>query len=196
MGGVVGGVAVLALIAFGIWFMKRRNRKDKAAAIDSHANQPPPVYLPSQPEIDGTGIVGKPAMTQTQQSYAGAFVPAGSKMNDYQNQQPQPQQQYQQPYNHPEAVSPGTAGGTFDPRRDSTLSPVSPDSYNGSVGGSPQMVNRESYVSTGFPHPPPPSAGAGHEIHEMPGHAAHEMPASNIGRKPVGGNRSGVSNAT
>jgi hypothetical protein len=168
--------------------MKRKKRNNQAAAVDSHGHQAPPVYHPSQPEIDGTGVVGKPTMTQTQHPYGGEFAPAGaSKTHDYHNQN-QPPQQYQQPYNNAIAVSPNeTSGGTFDPRRDSTLSPVSPNSHNGSIGGSPQMTNRDSYVSSGYPPPPPPAAGA-QDIHEMPG--------SSIGRKPVGGNRSGVSNAT
>lgn len=187
VGGVIGGVAVLAAVAFGIWFMKRKKRNDKAAAVDNYGHQPPPVYHPQQPEIDGTGVMGKPTMTETQHPYSGAFVPAGaSKSNDYQNQN-QPPQQYQAHYNDAGAVSPsGTAAGTFNPRRDSTLSPVSPNSHNGSIGGSPQMTTRESYISSDYPSPAPPAVGAP---------AVHEMPGSAIGRKPVG-NRSGVGNAT
>jgi len=183
-------VAVLALIGFGIWFIRRRNRKDNATAVDSHNSQPPPVYHPSQPEIDGTGVVGKPTMTQTQE-HAGFFAPAAApKGHEYQNQQ---QQQFQQQYNNSAITSPsGTAAGTYDPRRDSTLSPISPHSQDGSVGGSPQMTARESYISTAFP-PSPPAAG-GQQVHEMSSNNAYEMPASPV-RKPVGSSRNGVSNA-
>ena len=190
VGGAVGGVAVLALIGFGIWFIRRRNRKDKAAAVDSHGSQPPPVYHPSRPEIDGTGVIGKPAMTETQHPYAGAFAPADtSKGHEYQDQN------QQQQYNNAGAVSEkGTATGTYEQRRESTLSPISPQSHDGSVGGSPQMTTRDSYVSTGYP-PPPPATVGGQQVHEMSSGASYEMPASPV-RKPVGSNRAGVGNAT
>ncbi|KAK6078003.1 hypothetical protein SCUP234_06377 [Seiridium cupressi] len=60
VGGVVGGVAVLALVAFGIWFMVRRSKKNKTAATASAApaaypqmQQSPPPGAPSPGPMGG-----------------------------------------------------------------------------------------------------------------------------------------------
>ncbi|KAI0124938.1 hypothetical protein BJ170DRAFT_482691 [Xylariales sp. AK1849] len=81
VGGAVGGVAVLALIGFAIWFLVRRNKKNKATNT-----APPPAY----PQMQQSPPPGGPS--------PGPMGAAGHQ-SVYQPQYPQqPGQQYQQGY--------------------------------------------------------------------------------------------------
>ena len=176
VGGAIGGVALLALAGLGIFMLKRRNRRNAAAAgsaavvhTDSHGHAPPPVYMgnqntaynqnaavplpPHASEIDGSAIGKPPPMASV--SEHGYFAPAPA---------PKP---YGDGNQYGQNIQP-TDG--VDGRRTSAVSPVSPHAhYNSTVptGSSPSMTGRESYVSAPghetYPSYPPPGA------HEMPG---------------------------
>ncbi|KXJ96296.1 hypothetical protein Micbo1qcDRAFT_170142 [Microdochium bolleyi] len=117
VGGVVGGVALIALIAFGIWFMKSREKKKKAAAAESQgmmaqttgAGGPGGPGAPMQsPYSTGAGGYGYPQQQTTQytgtthdgsQPMGGAYYQDPSKQGFQQNVAPTPdshRQSYQQ----------------------------------------------------------------------------------------------------
>lgn len=127
VGGVVGGVAVLALVGFGIFFLVRHNKKKAAAAAAAAASTQPmqqtaaggPGGMPSPPP---PGAPGYPP----QGGYPG---PYDQHQNQYQNQNLYPQQQPSpQPYFPNDAQKPtgfvGMAPTAVPDRHDST-SPTS-----------------------------------------------------------------------
>ncbi|KAF7514512.1 hypothetical protein G7054_g15249 [Neopestalotiopsis clavispora] len=87
-GGVVGGVAVIALIGLGIWLILRRSRKQQANAVPPMTQQYPPAQQPQQPP---TGYAPSPpggAPGAPGAPLFGAAQPQTTPSYDYQQQQP------------------------------------------------------------------------------------------------------------
>jgi len=133
VGGVVGGVAVIALIAFGIWFMKSRQKK-KANTAETQA-------MMSQNTGAGGphgGPHGGPAMAQAQSPYS---TGTGYAPSNYPQGTPYTGAAGMDPNG-----SPAMAGGYYqDPNQQGYVPSVSPD------------PNRQSYQQG-----PVPAAWAQH----------------------------------
>jgi hypothetical protein len=137
VGGVVGGVAALAILAVGLWFLLRK-KKEPTPPLAAASNQPPapgggnpgaPVYTdpnygnqPPQPQMaqqQPQGQYGYPnsGLAQAGMVPAGAYDPRNSiaKPWDQQNvnvqaydpNQPHPQQQFGSPPGSPAPAYPG-----------------------------------------------------------------------------------------
>jgi hypothetical protein len=96
VGGAVGGVAVLVIIALAVFFIIRHSRKNgNAGAANANSGVPPPTYMPPQ-DANNTAYAaanaGKPASTAEEAALAGQWAPAQNM------QQYQPQMQEQQQY--------------------------------------------------------------------------------------------------
>lgn len=74
VGGAVGGVALIALIAFGVWFMKSRNKKKAAAATAESQSM-----MAQNTGAGGPGAMGGPAapMQSPYTTGAGGYAAGG-----------------------------------------------------------------------------------------------------------------------
>ncbi|KAJ0304206.1 hypothetical protein COL5a_005340 [Colletotrichum fioriniae] len=185
VGGVIGGIAVLALIGFGIFFILRKKKKTQQPqpgpgsqgqppmmSQQQQQHQPPPMGYAPAPQ-------GSPApygaQTQTQSYYEPKYDGQGGyPQQNYGSTPPPPPQQgggYQQPYYNgnmavpdradttsPSAMSQGTHSNRLSTR------PVSPNHTQGGFqqfgggGGQPQPTIHEA-----------PASGDGHkgQMHEL-----------------------------
>ncbi|KAH8890033.1 hypothetical protein GQ53DRAFT_179664 [Thozetella sp. PMI_491] len=125
-GGVVGGVAVLALVAFGIWWIMRKSKKDKAA------NAPP---APAPAPAPGPAPMG---------AYSPAPGYDGQHMQMAQQQQPYPQQHHYPPQGAP----------IYNPAQDPRASIAKPydGSYTSGYGSNPSSPPPPH--TPGSPSPP------------------------------------------
>jgi hypothetical protein len=105
VGGAVGGVAGLAIIAAAIFFILRYTKK-KDNGANTNNRVPPPTYMaPQDPNNTtyATANAGKPEPTAQETALAGQWAPAQNQyppqMQEQQQYVPQPQnQQFQQQY--------------------------------------------------------------------------------------------------
>lgn len=169
VGGVIGGLALVAAIAAGIFICLRMKRKDEQRA---QAGAPPPVQTSAQPTSPGaqypsekypatTGATVIPASTYQQpppqaQYPPQQYQPPQQTWQPPQQQYPQqvgsyveqPQQQPIQPYPHqdykPQSLSPPPEAG-----RPQSLSPDALSAHRESMSGT---------SSPGSPAPPYPSS--------------------------------------
>ncbi|OBT80218.1 hypothetical protein VF21_00693 [Pseudogymnoascus sp. 05NY08] len=155
VGGVIGGVAVLAIIGLLIFFFLRRKRAAAAAAGGPTAAGPqqqvtpgpqgpqgPPAYIPD-------ANANKPPLNPNTNSYYGPPAPQAGFAGQYGGPEMQQQQQQygvspemQQQQYPPKQPPPQQQGGYYDPNTGSYYSPV------------PQSQ------SQGSPHPTSPTATA------------------------------------
>ncbi|OHW89798.1 DUF1620 domain-containing protein [Colletotrichum incanum] len=164
VGGVVGGVAVIALIGFGIWFLIRK-KKQNPQGQQPPMNQPQMSYAQPPPQGSPSQYV---ATTHTQSFYDPKFGGQNGYPQSFGGTPPPPQQGgYQQSY----------FAGNMAPDRADTTSPgavsqmthnrlsMQPDSPNNTPGGFQQFGQQQQQ------QPPPPT------IHEAPtsgdGHRGH-----------------------
>ncbi|OLN92211.1 hypothetical protein CCHL11_01597 [Colletotrichum chlorophyti] len=162
VGGVIGGIAVIALVAFGVWFLLR---KKKAAP----SGQPLTTH---QPMAMNPGPQGSPsqyaATTHTQSLYdpkVGGYPPSFGGT-------PPPQGGYQQP--GPGGYPPAPAGYFAN----STMVP--PDRADTTSPGAVSAVTHDHRLSM---QPTSPNAAGGFQQHGQQQPMIHEAPATNDGHK-------------
>ncbi|GKT57146.1 DUF1620 domain-containing protein [Colletotrichum tofieldiae] len=173
VGGVVGGVAVIALIGLGIWFLIRKKKQNPH-------QQPPPMSQPHMSYAQPPPPQGSPpqhaAITHTQSFYDPKFAGQNGYPQSFGGTPPPPPQQqggYQQPY----------YAGNMVPDRADTTSPsavsqmthhrlsVQPVSPNTTPGGFQQFGQQPQQQQLQQPQPPPttiheaPTSGDGHRGH-------------------------------
>ncbi|KAK1508656.1 hypothetical protein CTAM01_02442 [Colletotrichum tamarilloi] len=182
VGGVIGGIAVIALIGFGIFFILRKKKKTQQQPGPGPHGQPPMMNQQQQHQPPPMGYAPAPqgspapyaAQTQTHSFYEPKYDGQGGyPQQHYGSTPPPPPQQgggYQQPYysgnmavpdradtTSPSAMSQGTHSNRLSTR------PVSPNHPQGGFqqfggGGQPQPTIHEA-----------PASGDGHkgQMHEL-----------------------------
>jgi hypothetical protein len=138
VGGVVGGVAALAILGVGLWFLLRKKKEPT----------PPPAAASNQTPAPGAGTPGAPGYTDP----------------NYGNQPSQPQMAEQQPqgqygYPNPGLVQAGMApAGAYD-QRNSIAKPWDQQNVNGNAYDPNQLQQQQPFGSPpGSPAPAYPGA--------------------------------------
>ncbi|CCF34904.1 hypothetical protein CH063_06809 [Colletotrichum higginsianum] len=151
VGGVVGGVAAIALIVFGIIFLRRKKKKD-AAANNTNSQAAPATYNgPPPPQQGQPQMYQQPMAPPTQQSSPGGYAPPPHPSQD--STYPQgfaPVDNRQSMLKQPYDVTTGSyeQTGVSPPASPPPLSP-SP-TYQSGV---PQYVATQNAVSPTYPPP-------------------------------------------
>ncbi|OBT44880.1 hypothetical protein VE00_04773 [Pseudogymnoascus sp. WSF 3629] len=152
VGGVVGGVALLAIVGLLVFFFRRRKRAAAASAAAGSPQQQvapgpqgpqgPPAYIPD-------ANANKPPLNPNTNSYYGPPAPQAGFAGQYGGPEMQQQQQYavspemqQQPY--PPQPPPQQQGGYYDPNTGAYYAPLPQNQSQGQ----------------GSPHPTSPTATA------------------------------------
>ncbi|KAJ0165659.1 hypothetical protein CTA2_10472 [Colletotrichum tanaceti] len=184
VGGVVGGVAVIALVGLGIWFLLRKKKQNpQGQQQQQQQQQQPPMNQQRMSYAPGPGPHGSPpqnaAITHSQSFYDPKFGGQGGYPQSFGGTPPPPQQGgYQQPYyggnmavpDRADTTSPGAVSQMTQNRLSmqpqSQPQPVSP---SGTPGGFQQYGQPQQPLQ---PQQPPPAT-----IHEAPtngdGHRGH-----------------------
>ncbi|WQF81609.1 hypothetical protein CDEST_06623 [Colletotrichum destructivum] len=183
VGGVVGGVAVIALVGLGIWFLLRKKKQNPQGQQQQQQQQQPPMNQQHMSYAPGPGPHGSPpqnaAITHTQSFYDPKFGGQGGYPQSFGGTPPPPQQGgYQQPYyggnmavpDRADTTSPG-AVSQMTHNRLSTQPQPQPVSPSGTPGGFQQYGQQQPQQPL-QPQQPPPTT-----IHEAPtngdGHRGH-----------------------
>lgn len=179
VGGVVGGVAVLALIGFGIFFLVRHNKKKKAATAAASTQ-------PMQQTGAGGGPGGVPPGAPGYPPQGGYPAQYGQPPQQYPPQQPSPQ-----PYFPNDAQKPTGfvgMGPTAVPDRHDSTSPVSQFSdprHNSTQPHSPTSTLNNGHASW------TPQPGQGQPMSPNVPPTVHEAGGNVVGERDYNANHRG-----
>lgn len=171
-GGVVGGVAALALIAFGIWFLMRK--KSSAAAAEA---SPPPPPAP-QPTIPAVAQVPPAAGYYAGGRESIAKPPFGTYDNAASPSPPLPQSPvspYQQ--STPSPPPPSSGGGHYSAYGAAALGAGAAAGY--AAGGYGQQQQQQGYH--GYQNAPPPQGYQNQQSPQQQQMYQNQQPQQNQG---------------
>ncbi|KAH7039830.1 uncharacterized protein B0I36DRAFT_378938 [Microdochium trichocladiopsis] len=175
VGGVVGGVALIALIAFGIWFMKSRQKK-AASAAEAQA-------MMNQNTGAGGPHAGVPGMAPMQSPYttgAGQYPPSGYNPNP----------QYTGSVVGPDpSVSPNPGMSYYqDPTKQGFQQNVTPDAHRQSYQQGPVPAAWAQHTGGSGHQPSQHTGSSATAAQQYPQHSGSQPTYYEASGNPIGAN--------
>ncbi|KAI7781577.1 hypothetical protein LA080_014610 [Diaporthe eres] len=178
VGGVVGGVAVVALFALGLVLLLRRRRSHQAPASDPYTPMNPPGANPSQQPPSQPAMQQQFQQPHLQPAPSPASFPAAAPVFDNRSSIAKPSLvSTTQPVYSPTAAgspppqsqSPGAIPPAYQATNTSTTSPAATQRISPTTPGAPQEQRPGSYANPGYQDQVQPA------YHQHNGHY-YEMP--------------------